>query len=303
MAPQTQQPPRSYRDEVGAQIDKLGHQGGIGGRVAANPHVLARSPNFGDHLAHHVCHCFWARIPHALAKVVGRHQKNINPGNGQNFVEVFHRLNVFDHGKDHGLRIDPAFRLVERRRHPIVMGPGYAHTAVSVGIVFRGAGHRLGFLAGVHVGSNYPLDTTVQEAQHGGLGVVRNPGYGSDAEDLSGPDHVLHLVQVRRTVLAVDHDEVVADEPQNLDKVRGIPVDYTAEYYLPFGQLGFGKVCLHSLPTLRVWSYRSCSWELPIRVLPVPLPVGPVLGTLGDIAFLVRGNTRNHTSDSLHPGR
>ena len=80
------------------------------------------------------------------------------------------------------------------------------------------------------------------------IGNARDRG---DAEHLGGPDHVLDLVQAHRAVLAVDHDEVVADRPEQLDQVRRVAADDGAEHHLALGQLRLCRIGAHGSPRPR----------------------------------------------------
>ena len=75
--------------------------------------------------------------------------------------------------------------------------------------------------------------------------MVGNAGDGGDAEGLGGADHVLDLVEGSGAVLAVDHDEVVAEGAEDLDHVGSVAGDDAAEDDVAFVELGLGGVGAH----------------------------------------------------------
>ena len=95
------------------------------------------------------------------------------------------------------------------------------------------------------MGHDDALEATVEVAEDGLLGVVGNAGDGGDAEGLGGADHVLDLVEGSGAVLAVDHDEVVAEGAEDLDHVGSVAGDDAAEDDVAFAELGLGGVGAH----------------------------------------------------------
>src|SRR5262249_20010095 len=76
--------------------------------------------------------------------------------------------------------------------------------------------------------------------------MVRNTRDGGDAKQFRSTHHVLHLVQVHGTVLAVDESKVVADGAKKLHQVWSIATDNGAEHNLALGQFGLCGVSTHS---------------------------------------------------------
>jgi hypothetical protein len=72
-------------------------------------------------------------------------------------------------------------------------------------------------------------------------------------------------------VLAIDHDEVVADRSEQLDEIRRMAADDRAEHHLSLGQLRFRRIRTHGVSiSLRGFRIRASSTVtiIPVTVLP-----------------------------------
>jgi hypothetical protein len=54
------------------------------------------------------------------------------------------------------------------------------------------------------------------------------------------------LIQMKSAMLAIDHDEVIANRAEKLDEVRRITADDGTEYNLTIGEFGFCGIGLHN---------------------------------------------------------
>ena len=173
--------------------------------------------------------------------------ENIGAGDLQNVVEIAHGLDIFDHGYDEHLRVDPGSSLVAGYADAVVLGASSSHATLAVGVIPRGRGYGSRLVAGVDMGHDDALQSTVQVAQYGLLVVGGDSGDGSDAKGLGSANHVLNLVEVGWAVLAVNHHEVVAESTENLDHVGSVSGDDGPENDFAFVQLGLGGVRTHAI--------------------------------------------------------
>ena len=102
---------------------------------------------------------------------------------------------------------------------PVVVGAPTGHASMAIRMISGRSGHRLGRLSGIDVRHDDALHPPIQKTQDRGILVIGDAHDRGDAEHLGGPHHVFHLVQTHRAVLAVDHDEVIADQPEQLHQV------------------------------------------------------------------------------------
>ena len=86
-----QEPQGGNSYEVGAELDKFGNASRIGRGIATRADEFATGSDFGNDLTHELPHCRATGIAHALSQVTRGNVQHVDPGHGQDRVEIVYR--------------------------------------------------------------------------------------------------------------------------------------------------------------------------------------------------------------------